>query len=201
MPSAARADPPPLNCDNTTACQRYVCHRENTRFLENLFLCRPSRKEVMSVLICLHLSGNSVCSCGWGRGLPYQTSQSQTLIWQQNPKAGQSAKRRHTAVTAHFWSKQLLLIASTWQTWTIIFSHIRGRPRWLIRSDCSSKLRRTGLEYRPGSDICHCHLSFVHMQCSKLFKDLECVVLSMVLCALKNPWSHSIRVPTSSFIQ
>ena len=35
------------------------------------------------------------------------------------------------------------------------------------------------------------------IQCSKLFKGLECAVLSMVLCTIKNPWSHSIRVEYS----
>ena len=30
----------------------------------------------------------------------------------------------------------------------------------------------------------------VHIQCSKLFKAMECAVLSMVLCTIKNPWSH-----------
>ena len=31
-------------------------------------------------------------------------------------------------------------------------------------------------------------------QCSKLFKGLECAVLSMVLCTIKHPWSLSKRV-------
>ena len=35
---------------------------------------------------------------------------------------------------------------------------------------------------------------YVHIQCSKLFKVLECTVLSMVLCTIKDPWSHSIKV-------
>ena len=34
----------------------------------------------------------------------------------------------------------------------------------------------------------------VHIQCSKLFKGLKCTVLSMILCAIKNPWHQSIRV-------
>ena len=41
-----------------------------------------------------------------------------------------------------------------------------------------------------GLDICH----RVVIQCSKLFKGLECAVLSMVLCTIKNPWSHPKRV-------
>ena len=31
----------------------------------------------------------------------------------------------------------------------------------------------------------------VHIQCSKLFKGMECTVMPMVLCTIKNPWSHS----------
>ena len=37
-------------------------------------------------------------------------------------------------------------------------------------------------------------IEVVHIQCSKLLKDLECAVLFMVLYTIKNPWSHSIRV-------
>ena len=29
-------------------------------------------------------------------------------------------------------------------------------------------------------------IEFMHIQCSKLFKGLECAVLSMVLCTIKN---------------
>ena len=36
---------------------------------------------------------------------------------------------------------------------------------------------------------------YIHISlCSKLFKSLECAVLPMVLCTIKNPWSYSIRV-------
>ena len=44
-----------------------------------------------------------------------------------------------------------------------------------------------------------CVTQVVHIQCSNLFKGLECAVLSMVLCTIKNTWSHSISlgiVPT-----
>ena len=50
-------------------------------------------------------------------------------------------------------------------------------------------------------DICHVA---VHIQCSKLFKEIECTVLLMVLCTIKNLWSHFwIRVaivPASGFL-
>ena len=36
----------------------------------------------------------------------------------------------------------------------------------------------------------------VHLQCPKLFESLECAVLSMVLCTIKNP-CHSIRIGNS----
>ena len=35
-----------------------------------------------------------------------------------------------------------------------------------------------------GTDICHRGCAY---RCSKLFKGMECTVLSMVLCTLKNP--------------
>ena len=37
-------------------------------------------------------------------------------------------------------------------------------------------------------------IKIVHIQCPKLFKGLGCPVLSMVLCTIKNLWSHSIRI-------
>ena len=65
------------------------------------------------------------------------------------------------------------------------------RPRWLIRYRYGSKLRGTGLESRPGRIFI---IEVVHIQCSKLFKGLECAELCIVLCGIKSPWSHSIRV-------
>ena len=66
------------------------------------------------------------------------------------------------------------------------------RPRWLIRSSCGSRLRGTGFESRSGRMFV---IEVVHIQFSKkLFKSVECAVLSMVLCTMKNPGSHSIRV-------
>ena len=53
------------------------------------------------------------------------------------------------------------------------------------------KLRGTGFESRPGRIFV---IEVVHVQCSKLFKYLDCAVLPMALCTLQNPWSHSIRV-------
>ena len=37
----------------------------------------------------------------------------------------------------------------------------------------------------------------IYIQCSKLFKGLESVVLSTVMCTIKNPLSHSIRIEHS----
>ena len=37
-------------------------------------------------------------------------------------------------------------------------------------------------------------IEIVDIQSSKLSKDLECAVLSTVMCTIKNPWSYSIRV-------
>ena len=61
-----------------------------------------------------------------------------------------------------------------------------GRSQWLIRSSCFSKHRGTGFESRPGR---MCVVEVVHIQFPKLFKCLECAVLSMRLCTMKNPWS------------
>ena len=65
------------------------------------------------------------------------------------------------------------------------------RPPWLIRSGCGSRLSGTGFESRPGRIFV---IEVPHIQCSKLFTSLECMVLSLVLCTKNNPWSHSIRV-------
>ena len=81
------------------------------------------------------------------------------------------------------------------QHW-VWFACTTGQRRWLIRSGFGSKLRGTGFstsefESRP------CRIFFIgvaQIHCSKLFKGLECVVLSMVLWAMKNPCYHAIRV-------
>ena len=39
----------------------------------------------------------------------------------------------------------------------------------------------------------------VHIQCSKLFKGLECAVLRMVLFTIKNPWRHSKGIYNPGF--
>ena len=49
--------------------------------------------------------------------------------------------------------------------------------------------RCTGFEPRPGRMFVN---GFVHTQCSKMFKALDCAKLSMVLHTMKNP--HSVRV-------
>ena len=50
-------------------------------------------------------------------------------------------------------------------------SYAVRRPRRLIRSGCGSKLRGTGFEFRPCRIFV---IDVVHMQCSQLFKGLEC---------------------------
>ena len=72
------------------------------------------------------------------------------------------------------------------------FEYKCSRPRWLNRLGCGSKGRSTGFFISTLGRMFF--IGFVHIQCSKLFKGLECTVLSMVLCTIKNPWSHSIRV-------
>ena len=49
----------------------------------------------------------------------------------------------------------------------------------------------TGFESRSGRIFV---IEAVQIQCSKIFKGLGCVVLSVVLSTIKNPWSHSIRL-------
>ena len=51
-----------------------------------------------------------------------------------------------------------------------------------------------GLESRTGRIFV---IGVVHIQCFKLLKGLECTVLPVVLCTIKNPWSHSLRVGRS----
>ena len=46
-----------------------------------------------------------------------------------------------------------------------------------------SKLRGSGSKSRPGRIFV---VEVVHIQCAKLYKGLECIVLSMVLCTMKN---------------
>ena len=65
------------------------------------------------------------------------------------------------------------------------------KPLWFIRSGCGSKLRGTCTCARFESRSRMFVIEDVHIQCSKLFKGLECVVLSTVLCHIKN---NSMRV-------
>ena len=71
-----------------------------------------------------------------------------------------------------------------------------GRHRWLIRSSRGWTRRSTGFESRLGEMFV---VEFLHigLQCSKLSIGLEYVVLSVALCTIKSPWSHSIRVEYS----
>ena len=55
----------------------------------------------------------------------------------------------------------------------------------------NSKLRGTESDAGSGRMFV---IEVVHIYFSKLFKGLGCAVLSMVLCIIKNPRSHSIRV-------
>ena len=67
-----------------------------------------------------------------------------------------------------------------------LISHLTSSfwPRWLIRSGCGSKIRGTGFEFRSGRMFV---IEVVHIQSFKLFKGLECAVLSIVPCTIKNP--------------
>ena len=56
------------------------------------------------------------------------------------------------------------------------------RPRWLIPFGCGSKLRGAGHESRPGRMLV---IGVLNIQCFKLFKGMECAVMSMVLCTIK----------------
>ena len=38
------------------------------------------------------------------------------------------------------------------------------------------------------------HRLYVHTQCSKQSNGVECVGVSMLMCTIKNPWSHSLRL-------
>ena len=62
-----------------------------------------------------------------------------------------------------------------------------------IYTNCCSK-GGIGLESRPGRVFV---INVVHIQCFKLYKSLECAVLSMLLCTIKNPSSYSKRVEHS----
>ena len=62
----------------------------------------------------------------------------------------------------------------------------RGRPGGSFVSTGACNLEVPGSN-PIGSDI---FIVVVHVQCSKLFKCLECTVLPMVLCTIKSSWSH-----------
>ena len=80
---------------------------------------------------------------------------------------------------------------NTWSRYTHLAQHTTLTRRRLIRSGCGLKLRGTGSVSRPGQIFV---IGVVHIQYTKLFKGLECAVLSIALCTIKNPWSHSTRL-------
>ena len=62
------------------------------------------------------------------------------------------------------------------------------------------ELRGTGFECRPCRIFV---IDVVHIQCSKLFKSMECAVISLVLCTKTNAWSNAMKVgivPTSGLL-
>ena len=56
----------------------------------------------------------------------------------------------------------------------------------LLHYGCGSKLNSEVLGLNTGLAGCSV-IGVVHIQCPKLFKGLERVVLSIVLCTIKNP--------------
>ena len=75
----------------------------------------------------------------------------------------------------------------------MLLSSIAGSPfleqeRWLIRRGCGSKFVGTGFESRTGRMLV---IEVVHTHSSKLFKGMECAMLSIVHCPMKNPCSYS----------
>ena len=83
------------------------------------------------------------------------------------------------------------MFLNSFRSISFIFCIYRARnaQRSLVSCECG--------DYDTGS-VHHSFRMFVvcavHIQCSKLSKCLECVVLSMVLCTMENPWSRSKRV-------
>ena len=67
----------------------------------------------------------------------------------------------------------------------------------LIRSDCGSKLRGTGFKSWSGRMFCTMLCIYRAPKCSKGWM---CSVY-MILCAIKNPWSHMIRIGLSPDFQ
>ena len=66
------------------------------------------------------------------------------------------------------------------------------RPRWLIPFGCGSKLRGAGHESRPGRMLV---IGVLNIQCFKLFKGVECAVMSMVLCTIKKTLKSFVSTP------
>ena len=85
---------------------------------------------------------------------------------------------------------------SPWLLCAVIFTYPQARPRRLLRSSCGSRSRGTGFESRSG------RMFFIEIVQSstvlKLFKGMECVVLSIV--HYKEPLKSSDRSKTSGFL-
>ena len=75
-----------------------------------------------------------------------------------------------------------------WSRISLFVFEITRPSRWPIRSCCGSKLRATGFKSWSGRMLVN---EVVPMQCSKLFQGMECAVMSMALCTIKNSWSYS----------
>ena len=67
-----------------------------------------------------------------------------------------------------------------------------GRPRCSFSPVVARNSEvATGFAFRPGRIFV---IVVVHIQCFELFKSMKCAVLSILLCTIKNPWIHPIRV-------
>ena len=78
-----------------------------------------------------------------------------------------------------------MLLGNTMAPFSIFLAlEINGQPRWPIRIDWGLKPGGTRFESRSGRIFV---VVVVHIQCSKLLKGLECTVLPVVLCTIKNP--------------
>ena len=80
------------------------------------------------------------------------------------------------------------------QLWLIVcISRLRGQPQWLTRSGCGSKLRGRPTGFEPGRVGCLSSGLCIYIA-PNFSKGLECVVLCMALCTIKNTRSYSKSV-------
>ena len=104
-----------------------------------------------------------------------------------------AALQMQKAVSAFWLARQWAYVGSMMSNVGSMMLHVG----WTAPMSHSYRLGLVTWRYQVrvpvGTDICHRHLSFVidHIQWSKLFKVMECIVLPMVLCTINNPWSHS----------